>query len=147
MGVPRMTIFSIRKNQCGATMLEFAIAGPVLLFMLLVTVDLLRLSYYTVTTRFVASRIARQSALGSSAWGTDANQPQFLRNQISTAAKQYMVPLTTADVVPDIPVDDHQAKGELFSVRINVPSQGLIWGRAFGNYQVRVFVIGRNEKW
>lgn len=48
----------------GATMVELAIVLPIFLLILLLSFDLLWVSYQLVTTQFVATRVLRQAIVG-----------------------------------------------------------------------------------
>ena len=151
-----MKRLALRKSQQGATMLEFAIVGPIFLLLVIVAIDLIRLTYYTVTLEFVAARVLRTVTLGPAAYPYDkspytnsntaipydrqSGQNDWLRKELIDYARSLRVPLQASDITicSFTEVATNTCNGatvnaagnakQLFAVRIEVPSRVWFWG-------------------
>lgn len=159
-----------RKNERGATLLEFVLVGPIFLLFLIVSCDLLRLTYQILTIEYVAARVVRQVVVGPgqrpAAYG---NQGAWLKNGIVDRAKSMFVPVALENIQicsarrvatgqcfaangPDYP-GDADVSDQIIAVRIEVPNDhGFLWGAK--NRLIRfpfkinpVLVVTRNERW
>ncbi|MFN8392212.1 MAG: TadE/TadG family type IV pilus assembly protein [Bdellovibrionota bacterium] len=148
----------------GATMVELAIVLPIFLLILLLSFDLLWVSYQLVTTQFVATRVLRQAIVGPrerpSVYPT---QEAWIEQEIISLARGFSVSLHPEDIAIcpyrnvitgaacDPLADDAGAASEMIAVKISAPAPGYFWlnGNVLGGkvYRLEALAVARNEKW
>ena len=78
-------------GEKGATLLESALVLPLLIVILVVSVDILRLGYNVLTVRYVTTTVMRQAVIGN------MNALQ-IQNEIIRLAGNFATPLEAQDV-------------------------------------------------
>lgn len=136
-------------NERGATMVEAVIVIPIFLVLLIVSADLLRLSFNIVSMRFATSRVMRTVSLGTLTAGE-------IRTAMITTASDYKINLANENIsmcrLADYPCAAGQIAdvnaGDLFVLEVRIPMQGLIFG-AIGIenrvFNQRASAIGKME--
>lgn len=158
------TELSTLQAQLGATILEFAIAGPFFLLLLLVSIDFLRLSYHALTVQFVATKVLRQAVVGPQGRPTAySSQEEWIQKETIRIARSLGIVLS-ADQVAICPMqivlagascdplnDNAGGPGDMIAVQINAPTRGYSWSPAMrigGRiYNISGLVVARNERW
>ncbi len=133
----------------GATMVEAVIVIPIFLVLLIVSADLLRLSFNILSIRFATSRVMRDVSIGGK---TDAE----IRQQMIDTASGYKINLVDENIsmcrLSDYPCNPGQIMpvdpGDLFVFEVRIPMQGLIFGAIGIDNRVfnqRASAIGKME--
>ena len=112
-------------------MVEFTIVAPIFLAVLIVGLDLLRFSYMSLTTQFVATRVIRSAAVGPSVRPPQyPDQASWIQGEIIRYAGMFGVGLTGDDIAVcgfatiaagndcDPALDDGGQPNELIAVQI-----------------------------
>jgi Flp pilus assembly protein TadG len=160
----KLGFIKLRRDEKGAGMLEAALAVPFFLTFVLTSVELLRLTYVSYTTQFVASTVVREAAIGPTAFADYLSggartsmfpQRDFIRDRISALAGSFLVSIPTANVsicalaASDIAegctatAADEPGPGALYLVRVT--SRVDLFG--FSPMDITSSVFAKNERW
>ena len=139
------------SNERGATLVEHAIALPLFLLFLIISCDLMRVSYNALTLQFVVERTMREASLGT----MTANN---ILQEVTTRANKLGVPLSNSDIsLCPANVASSSCSGvttgssnELMALRALVPTRGFLLGeKGFQllstNFSLRAMALGRYE--
>ena len=139
----------LKYDQRGATLFEFSIVLPLCLAFLIVSFDLLRVSFNALTVQFVATRVIRQASTGAL---SSAN----IENQIINLAGGGGVRLTRSDFSL-CSIDSYPCSSvtlgnpnETIVLSINIPVRGLMfgprpWQLSASQFNLSTSVLGRME--
>ena len=148
--------FARLEEQRGATMVEFVVVFPVFVLLLLISLDLLRISYNYITVQYVADRVLRQVIVGRQGYPYDkspytethtaipyTNQASWLIHDMVSLANSFHVPLAGSDITvcSIVQLRTHSCNANdfsgieqassLFSVKVNIPARtGYAWGES-----------------
>ena len=154
----------VTKSESGATMIEMTVVLPILLIFLLVSVDLLRLSFQGLSAQYIVSRALREAVIGPSARpSVYANQEDWIQGRIIELGSGLGLTVSAADIgicpfhnlTSGLPcttsVKNAGVADELIAVQINAPTTSFIWGMntLLGRnvYNIQALAVGRNETW
>lgn len=159
------------RDTRGATLVEFAIVGPLFLVLLIVTIDLLRISYSALTLQYVTARVAREVAVGPSKRPrqVDGNplpgyetQGSWLITDMTGLANALNISLrpdhiticSFANLVSGdtCSPDDADHSGQIIAIRVLMPAESFLVGPMINlftrrRYNITSLVVARNEPW
>ena len=147
-GSSRSRVASTQRCERGVALIEAAVVIPLMLVVLIVTFELLRVSYIAVSLQFVAERVMRQYVISPMA-------PSVLQTTVVNSARSLGVNVTVADIklcrLPNgaCATVEATAKGDFVGLTIDAPTNALSWlgrvgvGRRL--FQLRTTVLARNE--
>lgn len=165
---------SCSDGQRGSTLVEFVLVGPLFLFLLIVSVDMLRITYNYLTIQYIAGRVMREVSIGpASRPGSYCTQAEWIQGDLVQLATQLHVPLQTADIricsfatLVSAPAcvalgtcadpctsADAERSGEIIAVEVQIPArEGFFWhdnillGKKI--YPIPpALIVTRNERW
>lgn len=145
-------------------MVEFAIVIFIFLAIVIVGIDLLRLSYEAVSLQFVTNSVMREVVVGPSMRPPAyATQEQWIEQEIIRRAVGLGLDIVPAnikmcsfrDLVANIPCgsagNNAGGAGEVISVEVRVPMSGIVWvgagTLARRTFEMQSLSISKNEPW
>lgn len=145
----------------GATLVEFTFVGLMFLVLLVVTVDLLRLSYNALTVQFVASHVLRSAVLGPSARpSTYDSQAGWIKGGIMDLAGLYGVSVAAGDIEvcsappakePACGDEFAEASKEIVAVRVRIDGSSFVMSGikslSSSPFRISALALARNEEW
>ncbi len=142
-------VLSPRRDSVGAVMVEHVVILPLLLIFLTVALDMLRISYNSLSTQFIAARVLREASTGL----LDGTQVQ---TRVLDLAGELSIPLAVENVSM-CPITQYPCSGvsiggagEVVVLRIDVPIRGFlfgdrIWQLSAERFNLNAFVASRME--
>lgn len=140
---------SLRRNVRGATMVEAAIVLPLFLIVLILGIDLLRVSFNVLSLRFVAARVMRDVSIGTLNQWNLKNSTINLAQKFGTTIERNQISVCELSDYPctsgDVDLGD---PGDLLILEIRPSVQGFILSHVTlvsTALDIKVTVIGKRE--
>ena len=140
------------SDEKGASMVESAIALPIFITLIFMSVDVFLLSYRILSVQFISSRVAREAVIGPSILPASTSAPDFIKNKIHTMGQTFFTPVDKANVnvceATEVTsgvctVTNAGGPGELIAVTVNQPASTVF----LGSFNLKAIQYVRNENW
>ncbi len=136
-------------SEAGATMVEATLIIPLMLILVIVTFELLRVAYYSVSLQYVAERTIRQHSV------TPFSAPN-LQNAVINSSRNLLITVDPGDItlckLPNATCNSIETTqpGDFVELRIRhdlplIAALGNLVGLRSETYQMEAAVVGRNE--
>lgn len=142
-------------NERGATAVEFAIVAPCLFFLLIVTMELLRLCYVALALQYIASATIRHAVVNVTPSAGQTHEQEVVQ-YAQDLAQSLLVPLTGDDIALCSPHDScsnnkgpwtfaDNAGGSEQTIRVQL--RHPVHVMFIADYVVAISAVGQNEPW
>lgn len=148
LGEKNEVITRFNRDERGATSVEMAMVAGLLLFFIFTGIDLLYLSYQSLSLQYTATTALRTATIGEPDIPAPGyNHVTVVKKQIKDTAAGFGLELKDAHIKicpitdPACPVSNSAKPGDLIVVRIDYPSRVLFYDQ----YTINAMAIGKNE--
>lgn len=152
--VDRYCSAMIDCEEKGASLVEHALALPVLLIFLVVSFDMLRLSYVALTSQFIATRVVREAVIGPAKFNippyNQAATPYtaYIGGEIIQSARRFGVRIAQSNISIECVAaggcgGNPGQPGVLVVVELRIPTRVLL----LADFTLVSTAVARNEVW